>query len=187
MKAKTPFEEKLYALAAPVAADLGFEIVRVRVQGGNRRKRLQLMAERAPGTDGAGTMSVDDCADLSRALSAVFDVEDPFVGEWDLEVSSPGVDRPLTALEHFERWRGWDAKIELDRLAENRKRFSGVLAGTEDDNVLVDLAGEDGTAVIPFSWIADAKLVLTDALIAESLKRRPAQPADAADEGAEET
>jgi len=182
VKTKTPFEEKLLAIATPVAADLGLEIVRLRVQGGERRKRLQIMAERAD-----GTMIVEDCAALSRAVSAVFDVEDPFVGIWDLEVSSPGVDRPLTTLEHFTRWRGYEAKLELDRLVENRKRFAGVLAGVEDDNVLIDLPGEDGTAVIPFSWLAEAKLVLTDALIEESLKRRPAAPADPGDEQAEET
>jgi len=182
VKTKTPFEEKLLAIAEPVAADLGLEIIRLRVQGGNRRKRLQIMAERAD-----GTMIVEDCAKLSRAVSSVFDVEDPFVGIWDLEVSSPGVDRPLTTLEHFTRWQGYEAKLELDRLVENRKRFAGVLAGVEDGNVLIDLSGEDGTAVIPFSWLAEAKLVLTDALIEESLKRRPAAPADPEGEEAEET
>ena len=168
MKTKTPFEDKLLAMIEPVAADLGLEVVRVRVMGGARRKRLQVMAERPD-----GSMSVDNCATLSRALSAVLDVEDPFVGEWDLEVSSPGVDRPLTMLEHFARWEGFEAKIELDRTVENRKRFSGELAGVEEDTVLIDLKGEDGTAVIPFAWIAEAKLVMTDALVAESLKRRP--------------
>jgi ribosome maturation factor RimP len=173
VKTKTPFEDKLLATIEPIAADLGFEVVRVRVMGGARRKRLQVMAERFD-----GSMSVDDCAELSRATSAALDVEDPFVCEWDLEVSSPGVDRPLTKLAHFDRWTGHEAKIELDRLVENRKRFTGVLAGVDAQNVLIDLKGESETAEIPFAWIADAKLVLTDALVAESLKRREAAPVE---------
>ncbi len=186
MKTKTPFEDKLLAIVEPVAADLGFEVVRLRVIGGGRRKRLQIMAERGPRTDAAGTMTVDDCAQLSRALSAVLDVADPFAGEWDLEVSSPGIDRPLTALDHFARWEGHEAKLELDRLVENRKRFTGVLAGVEGESVLVDLKGEDETAVLPFAWIADAKLVLTDALVAESLRSRGAIDDDTASQHAQD-
>ncbi len=174
MRVKTPFEAQLLEIAEPVADDLGMEIVRVRVMGGSRRKTLQIMAERAD-----GSMSADDCADLSRALSAVFDVEDPFAGEWMLEISSPGIDRPLTAPHHFERWAGFEVRLELDRMAEGRKRFKGELAGFEDDAVLLNIAGEDDvSAAVPFAWIVEAKLVLTDALIEESLKRRGA-PADA--------
>jgi ribosome maturation factor RimP len=182
VKTKSPFEEKLLGVVEPVAADLGFEVVRLRVIGGSRRKRLQIMAERAAGAENAGSMSVEDCADLSRAVSAVLDVADPFAGEWDLEVSSPGIDRPLTALDHFARWEGHEAKLELDRLVENRKRFSGTLAGVEGENVLVDLKGEEQTAVLPFAWIAEAKLVLTDALIAESLRKRAGEAVNVAEE-----
>ena len=178
LKTKTPFEDKLLAIVAPIAADLGFEVVRIRVMGGTRRKRLQVMAERPD-----GSMTVDGCAALSRALSAVLDVEDPFEGEWDLEVSSPGVDRPLTELQHFARWEGFDAKLELDRMVEGRKRFSGTLAGVEDDNVLIDLKGEEATAEIPFAWIADAKLTMSDALLAESLKRSGRDDTDGDEDG----
>jgi ribosome maturation factor RimP len=173
LKTKTPFEDKLLAIVEPVARDLGFEVVRIRVIGGARRKRLQVMAERGSSSPRPGTMSVEDCANLSRAVSAVLDVADPFAGEWDLEVSSPGIDRPLTELIHFDRWKGHEVKLELDRMVEGRKRFSGTIAGVDGENVLVDLRGEEATtALLPFAWIADAKLVLTDALIAESLKGR---------------
>jgi ribosome maturation factor RimP len=167
VKTKTPFEEKLLGIVEPVAQGLGFDVVRIRVMGGTRRKRLQVMAERPD-----GSMSVDDCADLSRALSAVLDVEDPFEGEWDLEVSSPGIDRPLTALEHFARWEGHEVKLELDRTIDGRKRFAGVLDGVDGEDVLVEVKGVEGVVALPFAWIADAKLVMTDALIEESLKRR---------------
>lgn len=168
MKAKTAQEQRVLEIAEPIGADLGIEIVRVRVE--NRKTvTLQIMAER-----GDGTMSVDDCASLSRALSEVFEISDPVSGAYNLEVSSPGIDRPLTALSHFERWDGFEAKLELDRLVEGRKRFRGILAGIEDENVLIDLKGEAETAYIPFEWIADAKLVLSDALVSASLKAREA-------------
>lgn len=143
---------------------MGFAIVRVRVMGG-KRPTLQVMAERAD-----GSMTVEDCAELSRALSAALDETDPIEGEYALEVSSPGVDRPLTELAHFARWTGFEAKLELDRLVEGRKRFSGVLAGVDGDNVVIELKGEDEAALIPFSWIAEARLVLTDELMKASLK-----------------
>lgn len=176
MKARTPQDARVLALAEPTAEGLGMEVVRVRVMGG-RSATVQIMAERAD-----GTMNVEDCAALSRALSDVFDQADPIAGAYDLEISSPGVDRPLTALEHFARWEGFEAKLELDRLVEGRKRFRGVLAGVEEDAVLIDLAGETETAVLPFAWIADAKLALTDALLSASLKA-----SKAADGGPNET
>lgn len=172
MRTKTPLDDRLIELADPIADQLGFEIVRVRVMGG-KRMRAQIMAERPD-----GTMSVEDCAKLSRTLSETLETEDPIAGEYDLEVSSPGIDRPLTALAHFDRWSGYSAKLELDRLVEGRKRFSGVLTGIEDDNVLMELKGEDETALIPFSWIADAKLVLTDALMKADLQARENAPAE---------
>ncbi|WP_375547784.1 ribosome maturation factor RimP [Oceanicaulis alexandrii] len=166
MKARSPQDQRILEIADPIAETLGLEIVRVRVMGG-KKTLVQIMAERDD-----GTMVVEDCARLSRALSDVFEEADPVSGEYDLEVSSPGIDRPLTALSHFQRWEGFEAKIELDRLVEGRKRFRGMLAGIEDETVLMDLAGEDDTAVIPFDWIADAKLVMTDALVEASLKAR---------------
>ncbi|MBO6763337.1 ribosome maturation factor RimP [Maricaulis sp.] len=167
MKTKTPQDTRILALVDPVAAELGLEIVRVRVMSG-KKPRLQIMTDRLDGTG----VDVDDCARLSRALSDVFEVEDPVSGEYDLEISSPGIDRPLTTLAHFARWEGYEAKIELDRMVEGRKRFRGMLAGVEDGNVLLDMDGEEDTALIPFDWIADAKLVLTDALIEADLKAR---------------
>ena len=166
MKAHSPQDQRILEIVAPLAEALGLEVVRVRVMGG-KKTTVQIMAERHD-----GGMDVDDCARLSRAISEVFDEADPVSGEYNLEVSSPGIDRPLTALPHFARWDGFEAKLELDRLVEGRKRFRGVLAGVEDDNVLMDLAGEEDTAVIPFDWIADAKLVMTDALVEASLKAR---------------
>ena len=115
MKTKTPQDDRILALAEPVAAELGLEIVRVRVMSG-KKPRLQIMTDKL---DGSG-VDVDDCARLSRALSDVFEVEDPISGEYDLEISSPGIDRPLTALPHFARWEGCEVKIELDRLAGRR-------------------------------------------------------------------
>ncbi len=166
MKARTPQDERVLALVEPVADAMALEVVRVRVMSG-KKTTVQIMAERAD-----GGMDVEDCAKLSRAVSGVFEDADPVSGEYNLEVSSPGIDRPLTALPHFERWEGFEAKIELDRLVEGRKRFRGVLAGVDEDNVAIDLKGEEDTALIPFDWIADAKLVMTDALVEASLKAR---------------
>lgn len=152
----------------PAARDLGYEIVRIRLMGA-RRKTFQIMAERPD-----GGMSSGDCEKLSRSLSPLLEAEDPIEGEYALEVSSPGIDRPLTRLGDFDRWAGWQAKIELDRAIEGRKRFAGELTGIEDNNVCINLEGEEDTALIPFDWIANARLVLTDDLIREALRRRGA-------------
>lgn len=172
MKTKTPQDDRILALAEPIAEDLGLELVRVRVMSG-KKPRLQIMADKLD----ESYVDVDDCARLSRALSDVLEVEDPIAGEYDLEISSPGIDRPLTDLRHFVRWEGFDAKIELDRLAEGRKRFRGILAGVEENDVMLDMDGEEHTTLIPFDWIAEAKLVLTDALIEADLKARGKAPA----------
>src|SRR5690606_1269478 len=123
---------------------------------------LQVMAERPD-----GTMEVEDCAQLSRQLSAVLDVEDPIASEYTLEVSSPGIDRPLTRLGDFERWEGYEARLETAELIDGRKRFRGVLAGTEGDEVLIDVEDDTigGTIGLKFDWLSDAKLVLTDELV----------------------
>jgi ribosome maturation factor RimP len=173
LKTSTPQDERILALVEPVADAMALEVVRIRVMGG-KKTTVQIMAERKAD----GGMDVEDCAKLSRAVSAVFEEEDPISGEYNLEVSSPGIDRPLTALHHFERWEGFEAKLELDRLVEGRKRFRGVLAGIEDETVAIDLQGEEDTALIPFDWIADAKLVMTDALVEASLKARGGQGGD---------
>jgi len=134
------------------------------------------MAERPPreGEIG-GTMLVEDCTALSRAVSEVLDAADPIKGEYTLEVSSPGIDRPLTRIEDFETYAGYEARLELDRLAENRKRFKGVLAGVEGDNVGIDLEGEEETALVPFAWIVEAKLVITDNLLKRGADARAAR------------
>jgi ribosome maturation factor RimP len=156
--------ERLRAAISPVVAGMGFRLVRVRfVTGG--RPRVQVMAERAD-----GSMTVEDCASLSQALSAVLDVEDPIHGEYTLEVSSPGIDRPLTSLEDFARFAGRTARAELKGLKDGRRRFRGVLRGIEGQDVLIE---EEGGAIVrlPFPAIEEAKLVLTDELVAESLKK----------------
>jgi len=157
-------------LLDPVAEAAGYEIVRLRMMGGEQRRTLQIMAE-----DQHGEMMVEDCAVLSRAISQVMDAADPVSGEYVLEVSSPGVDRPLTRFKDFEAYDGFEARIELDRLAEGRKRFKGVLAGVEDDNVAIDLEGEEETALLPFAWIVDAKLSLTDELMKHGARLRAAR------------
>jgi len=157
-------------LLDPVAEAAGFELVRLRLMGGTEQRRLQIMAERPD-----GEMNVEDCAILSRAVSEVLDAADPIAGEYTLEVSSPGVDRPLTRLKDFETWEGYEARIELDRVAEGRKRFKGVLAGIEDDSVALNLENDDHTTMIPFSWITDAKLVLTDELMKRGAAERAAR------------
>ena len=164
----TVLESRLNDLLNPVIETAGFEPVRIRVTG-SREKTLQVMAERPD-----GTMSAEDCAALSRALSETLEENDPLEGAYTLEVSSPGIDRPLTRLKDFERWDGFAAKIELTQAVENQKRFRGHLAGVEDANVLFDIEGEDETALIPFELIAAAKLLMTDELITESLRRSKA-------------
>ena len=162
--ALTPQQERLFSLINPVVEAEGFELVRVRVTGANT-KTLQVMAERPD-----RTMSAKDCAKLSRALSPMLDEANPVEGKYILEVSSPGIDRPLMRAKDFEDWQGCPAKLELNRLVEGRKRFQGVLAGMDEGNVAFDIDGEEGTALFPLDWIASAKLVLTDELIKKSLK-----------------
>ena len=163
MVAKAPIDQKLAKIIEPTLEGMGFELVRLRLMAG-KKITLQIMAERPD-----GTIEVDDCAEISRTLSAVLDVEDPIESEYALEVSSPGIDRPLTRLADFDRWEGYEAKLETTELIDGRKRFKGILAGTEDSEVLIDI--DEGTIGLQFDWLADAKLVLTDDLITESLRR----------------
>lgn len=173
MRGKTAEDLELVSLLDPVVEAAGFELVRLRLMGGVAARRLQIMAERPD-----GTMNVDDCARLSRALSQILDELDPIAGEYALEVSSPGIDRPLTRYKDFANFEGLEAKIELDRVAEGRKRFRGMLAGVEtaegQEMVAVDLEGEDHTALVPFAWITEAKLVLNDQLMKLGADRRAA-------------
>ncbi|WP_313576922.1 ribosome maturation factor RimP [Brevundimonas sp.] len=171
MRAKTAEDRALLELIDPVAESLGLAVVRVRLMGGTLRRRLQIMAERNLDHD----ISVEECARLSRAVSEVLDAADPISGEYLLEVSSPGIDRPLTRLIDFSLFEGLEARLETDRMVEGRKRFKGVVAGVEGENVAIDLDGEDETALIPFAWLADAKLVLTDELLKRGAALRAAR------------
>lgn len=175
MRAKTTEDRKLIDVFDPLAETLGLDIVRVRLMGSNKpggARRLQVMAERKSD----GDINVNQCARLSRAISAYMDEADPITGEYMLEVSSPGIDRPLTRLKDFATFEGYEARIELDRLAEGRKRFRGKLAGVEDDHVAIDLEGEAETAMIPFSWVVDAKLILSDELLKRGAEARASRP-----------
>ena len=172
LRGKTPEDRSLLELLDPVAEAAGYAIVRLRLMGGGVRGRsLQIMAERPAD----GDMDIDDCARLSRAISEVMDAADPVSGEYRLEVSSPGIDRPLTRLEDFTAYAGYEARLELDRLAEGRKRFKGVLRGVDGETVEIDLDGEAETAVIPFAWITDAKLSLSDELLKKGAEARAAR------------
>jgi len=170
LRVKTQEDRQLLELIDPVAEAAGYAVVRVRLMGGERR-RLQVMAERPED----GDMGIDDCTRLSRAISEVLDAAEAVTGEYVLEVSSPGIDRPLTRREDFEEYAGLEVKLELDRMAEGRKRFRGRLVGLDGENVEIDLEGEDHTAQIPWSWVTDAKLVLNDELMqrgADARQRR---------------
>jgi ribosome maturation factor RimP len=173
VRGKTAEDARLLELLDPVAEAAGYAIVRLRLMGGDKQRRLQVMAERPAD----GDMNVEDCAKLSRRLSEVLDAADPIAGEYVLEVSSPGVDRPLTRPKDFEAYAGYEARLELDRLAEGRKRFRGVLAGVDGQNVAIDLEGEEHTALIPFAWITEAKLVLNDELMKRGAEARAARVA----------
>lgn len=166
---------QLEPIIEPVVETAGYRLVRLRLIGG-KTKTLQIMAERPD-----GHMDVEDCAQLSRALSEFLDREDPIEGEYLLEVSSPGIDRPLTRLTDFSRWSGHEAKLELNAPdATGRKRFKGLLLGLDGNDVIIEV--DNQRLKFPFRNIAEAKLVLSDKLIEEDLKgRKPAgKTADAA-------
>ncbi|PSL18000.1 ribosome maturation factor RimP [Shimia abyssi] len=168
--AKAAIDRKLADIVAPVIEDMGFELVRLRLMGG-KTHTLQIMAERPD-----GGIEVDECAEISNAISATLDVEDPLVDSYTLEVGSPGIDRPLTRLKDFDTYEGYDAKLETSELIDGRKRFKGVLAGVEGDEVLINIVdqGETVTVGLNFDWLAEAKLVMTDELVKEMLKARKA-------------
>jgi len=159
---------QLEPIIAPAVEAAGYRLVRLRLMG-DKRKTLQIMAERAD-----GLMDVDDCTKLSRALSEFLDTQDVIDGGYLLEVSSPGIDRPLTRITDFSRWSGHDARLELVAPdAAGRKRFRGKLLGLEGNDVVMEVDG--ARQRFPHRAIAEAKLVLTDALIQEDLKARKAQ------------
>ena len=155
-------------LVEPALLDRGFRLVRVAVSGGEG-KTVQVMAERAD-----GTLTIEDCETISRDISPLLDVHDPISGRYRLEVSSPGIDRPLVRPSDFEDWSGYEAKIELKEPIDGRKRFRGTLEGFEDGElrIAVDLDQIGRTVIgLPVGLVGEAKLVLTDELIREALRR----------------
>ncbi|MFC2967009.1 ribosome maturation factor RimP [Acidimangrovimonas pyrenivorans] len=168
--AKTAIDRRLAEIVTPAIEGLGFELVRLRLMGGKTRT-LQIMADRPE-----GGIEVDDCARISTAVSAVMDVEDPIEDAYVLEVSSPGIDRPLTRLKDFDIWQDYEARIETTELIDGRRRFKGMLRGIEGDEVLIEIVehGEPVTIGLKFDWLSDAKLILTDELITEMLRQKKA-------------
>ncbi len=164
--AKAAIDRRMAEIITPVIEDMGFELVRVRLMSA-KSTTLQVMVDRPD-----GGIELDELALISQAISAVLDVEDPILDEYTLEVSSPGIDRPLTRLKDFEMFEGYEAKIETADLIDGRRRFKGALAGVEGDEVLINV--EEGTIGLKFDWLTDAKLVLTDDLIKEMLRQRKA-------------
>lgn len=169
---ETGLETRIAAIVEPVAEGLGYRLVRVRVTPANGCT-LQIMAE-----DANGDFTVADCERLSRDLSPALDVADPIDRAYHLEVSSPGIDRPLVRLADFDRWTGHEARIELSDPIDGRRRFRGVLAGTEDETVLLRLPdapeGAEHLVRLPADALSEAKLVLTDELLAAAEKRQAA-------------
>ncbi len=149
---------RLHTLIIPVIEDLGYDLVRLHISLG-KMSAIQIMAERKD----RERMQVEDCEKISRTLSPVLDVEDIIKSQYTLEVSSPGIDRPLVRIEDYERFKGFDAKIELSEALEDRKRFAGKIVGPQEDKVIIET--ENGSVEIPFSLIQKAKLILTDSLI----------------------
>lgn len=149
---------RIKELIEPAAEDLGYELIRITFGGGDRAK-LQIMAERPD-----GQMNIDDCEKLSREVSAILDVADPIRGDYVLEVSSPGIDRPLTRRKDFDLYKGFEAKITCAQQIDGRRRFTGMLGGI-DENDIIHIDTQEGPAHIPLSVVEKAKLVLTDALL----------------------
>jgi len=177
---------ELTRLIEPEAQALGFALVRVKMIGGKSDPTLQVMAER-PDTR---QLTIDDCAELSRRISDLFDEKDPIEEAYRLEVSSPGIDRPLTRLADYDDWKGFEARVTLDAPIDNRKQLTGILLGTDGDQVSIDVRKHKAMTV-PFAAITDAKLIITDALLkataplsaegADEFEDEPAddEPADA--------
>lgn len=156
-------DKKLAELLNPILEDLGFELVRVRLSNGNP-STLQIMADRLDGQIG-----VNELAEINTSVGTILDVEDPIPENYTLEISSPGIDRPLTRKKDFDSFQGFEAKVETTELIDGRRRFRGVLAGVNNDEVLINL--EEGTIGLKFTWLSDARLVLSDDLIKKMLKK----------------
>jgi ribosome maturation factor RimP len=166
--AKSYMDKKLAELLNPILEDLGFEMVRVRLST-SAHSTLQIMAD---GRD--SPIGVDQLAEINTSISTILDVEDPIEENYTLEISSPGIDRPLTRKKDFESYQGFEAKLETTELIDGRRRFRGVLAGIDDDEVLINL--EEGTVGLKFSWLSEARLVLSDDLIKQMLQKNTKIP-----------
>ena len=164
---ETGLAGEIAALVEPTLNDLGFRLVRVTISGRNGTT-VQIMAERPD-----GTMTVEDCADVSRQLSPLLDAHDPIAGQYTLEVSSPGIDRPLARPSDFVAWAGLEARVETKELVGGRRRFRGVLRGLVGNDVQLEVPPDQGgpELVLPIGLIAEARLVLTDELIRDTLRR----------------
>ena len=164
---ETGLDQRVADIIEPVIVPMGYQLVRVRMSGQNGMT-LQIMAER---TD--GTMTVEDCEEISKAISPVLDVEDPIDKAYHLEVSSPGIDRPMVRKSDFFRWQGHLLKCETSVLVDGRKRFRGKIVSVDDDGFRLErdqpAYGEEPVVVIPFTTLAEARLILTDDLIRDAL------------------
>ena len=158
--------ERIERLIAPTVEGMGYDLVRIAIGGGRGSARLQVMAERK---DGAA-MTVEDCAEISRTISAVLDVEDPIESSYTLEVSSPGIDRPLTRKADFDRFKGHRAKLEAARPIDGRRKFKGLLKGLEGDEVRIDCDGAEFK--VPFGLVQKATLVIDDELLSAATRNR---------------
>ena len=161
-------DKKLAELLNPILEDLGFEMVRVRLST-SAHSTLQIMAD---GRD--SPIGVDQLAEINTSISTILDVEDPIAENYTLEISSPGIDRPLTRKKDFDSYQGFEAKLETTELIDGRRRFRGVLAGIDDDEVLINL--EEGTVGLKFGWLSEARLVLSDELIKQMLQKNTKIP-----------
>jgi ribosome maturation factor RimP len=163
--------DKIAELITPTLESLGYELVRVHISGGKANQTLQIMAERQDGK----AITVDDCETISHTVSAQLDVADPISSAYSLEVSSPGIDRPLTRLKDYQRFAGFEAKVQLTEPRDGRRNFRGILRGVEGKDVAIELIAEKkGESVaklkLPFTAIDQAKLVMTDALLKATMK-----------------
>jgi len=157
-------DKKLAELLNPILKDLGFEMVRIRLSSGEP-STLQIMADHS-----SGQIGVDDLANINTSIGTILDVEDPIPENYTLEISSPGIDRPLTRKKDFDSYQGFEAKLETTELIDGRRRFKGILAGTSEDEVLINL--DEGTVGLKFNWLSDARLILSDDLIKQMLRKK---------------
>lgn len=163
MQKKHPLQDML----EPCISELGYETVRI-LTIGQTNPTLQVMIDKLDGSD----IVVDDCAKVSRKISEILDANDPIKDKYNLEVSSPGLDRPLTKVEHFKRFSGYEVKIETDVAIDNRKRFRGVISGVDENNS-IHIKVEETEYMVPFDAISKAKIVMTDELLQKYVDEHP--------------